>query len=546
MTNKAGGKSLVAPLAWAGFVALLAYAALILVNANFGPTDDVAFIKTIMRGLPVVAWGPESAALGRFAPVGAQEFNLLLLLDLPKSPYTMFSINVLQFSVVMMLLIALLRDITQRTGVIMAILAAFLLLPGSTISWFRLSVGERDMVFYLVIFVFSYLRFQLSGSWMGMLFTLLTGNAAIYCKEPMFMVIGLFAGTHLVATWKSSTVRQRSLDGLLILSAVVFILLYYFVVHLHRGPHLYSDTQYNATVVFAKNLANFTFFSDPAIVLLLWPFTIWRLNRLLLSEDTGYSVYDSLLIAGSTYGGAFLLLNMYQPYYLLPAYVFAIPGLTYHFARGAFVGRTWKWVGAVVVVIMALNTIPAGIHYLSRNKYLAVNFNAAVGFLAQDIRSRHPNEQARIFLYGVDRGEGLGSYYILGEFLKYRGLPRAAFDLASNHEAACKDCSVVVSWDMSDEYSVYKRDAKPEIKSGDYLVITPDANTQMDETYLRSLAKDYQLVFKTESNFSVPPITVKTALKSVLLTLSNGNIDRELMVGRNLRNAPDYFVYVRR
>lgn len=546
MTSKATSKSQVGPLVWVGFGALLVYAALILVNANFGPTDDVAFIKTVMRGLPVLAWGPESIALGRFAPVGAQEFNLLLLLDLPKSPYAMFAINVLQFCIVMALLITLLRVITKRTGVIVAIIAAFLLLPGSTISWFRLSVGERDMVFYLAIFVFSYLRFQRSDSWVSMLLALLAGNAVIYCKEPMFMAMGLLAGTHLVATWKSSTPQQRALDGLLMLSAVVFIVLYYFLVHLHRGPHLYSDTQFNAMIVFAKNLANYAFFSDPVIVLVLWPFTVWRLFLLLRSKGAGYSVYDSLLLAGSAYGGAYLLLNMYQPYYLLPAYVFAIPGLAYYFARGAFGGRIWKWIGAGVAAVMVLNTIPAGIHYLSRNKYLAVNYNATVDFMTQDIRSRHPNEQARIFLDGVDRGEGLGSYYILGEFLKYRGLPRAAFDLASNREAVCKDCPIAVSWDLSDDYTVYKRDALPEIKSGDYLIVTPDANTQMDEAYLRSLENEYQLAFKTESDFSVPLITVKTAVKSLLLTLSGSNIDRELMVGRNLRNDPDYFVYVRR
>ncbi len=525
---------------------LFAYLFLMVVFADFGPTDDVAFMKTIMRDVPLMAWGPESVALGRLAPFGGQPFNLLVLFGLPKSADAMFAISALQFAFTMMLLVAVLRGITPRIGLIAAVMIAFLLLPGSTISWFRLSVGERDMVFYLSIFVFSYLRFLRNGKLGFMALALLAGNAVIYCKEPMFLAIGAFAFTHLAAIWKGGSAQQRTLDALLIVSAIAFIVLYYFLVYVYRGPHLYSDTNFNALIVFVKNLANFGFFSDPVIVLVLWPFTAWRLVRLLRTRGIDYSVHDSLLLAGTTYSGSYLLLNMYQPYYLLPAYVCAIPALAYHFVHGALNGRVWKWCVASVAVVMLLNTLPAGIHYLSRNKYLAVNYNDTVDFLVRDIRARHSTGPARIFLEGVDPREGLGSYYILGEFLKHRGLPRAEFDLAANGEAACRSCPIATSWDMSDAYTVYSQDKPIEVKTGDYLVITADANMQVDEPYLYSLEQDYQLLFRTTSSLSVPLVTAKTALKHLLLTASNGNIDRELIVGRNLRLDPDYFVYVRR
>lgn len=524
---------------------LVGYALLILAYADFSPTDDVAFLGTVMRGLPVSSWGPASMALGRFAPVGAQEYNLLVWFSLPKSPYAMFAINVAQFAIVMALLILMLRAITHRTGLIIAIVIAFLLIPGSTISWFRLSVGERDMVFYLAIFVFSYLRFLEGGKLAFMAVALGAGNAAIYCKEPMFLAIAVFAGTHLFATWKASTSRQRALDSMLLASAIIFIVLYYFLVYLHRGPHLYSDTNFNAMLVFPKNLANYAVFSDPVVVLLLWPLTAWRLYRLIRGWWADYSIHDSLLLAGSAYSAAYLLLNMYQPYYFLPVYVFAIPALTYFLVKGRLRDPGWKWAAGAVAVVMLANTVPAGIHYLSRNKYLAVNYNKTVDFLVQDIRSRYPRQQARIFLDGVDRGEGLAGYYILGEFLKYKGLPRAAFDLASNIEAACKECPKAVTWEKSDAYTVYESGELPIIRSGDYLVITADANMQVDDAYLRELEKNYRLLFRTQSDFSVPLITAKTALKYLLL-VSSPNVDREWIVGRNLLNKPDYFVFIRR
>jgi hypothetical protein len=531
---------------WGFAIFVSIYALLIVSWSNFGPTDDVAFMTTVMRDHLLVSYSAESRALGRFAPAGGQEYNLLVWFDLPKSPYVMFAINVAQFAVTMLALIALLRDITPRKSVIAAIIIVFLLLPGSIISWFRLSVGERGMVFYLTIFVFSYLRFLRDGKLGFMAVALLAGNAVIYCKEPMFLAMGAFAFTHLVATWKAGKVRQRTLDGLLIASAVAFIVLYYFLIYLHRGPHLYSDTHFNPLIVFTKNLSNYAFFSDPVIVLVLWPFTAWRLIRILRTRGADYSVHDSLLLAGTTYSGSYLLLNMYQPYYLLPAYVCAIPALAYHFIHGALNGRVWKWCVASVAVVMLLNTLPAGIHYLSRNKYLAVNYNDTVDFLVRDIRAHHSTGPARIFLEGVDPREGLGSYYILGEFLKHRGLPRAEFDLAANGEAACRSCPIAASWDMSDAYTVYSQDKPIEVKTGDYLVITADANMQVDEPYLHSLEQDYQLLFRTTSSLSVPLVTAKTAVKHLLLTASNGNIDRELIVGRNLRLDPDYFVYVRR
>lgn len=527
-------------------VFIVFYGLLIILFSNFGPTDDVAFIRTIMRDMPVLPWGPESASLGRFAPFGGQQFNLIVLFGLPKSAYVMFAISAIQFALAVTLLVAVLRGITPRKSLIAAIMIAFLMLPGSTISWFRLSVGERDMVFYLSIFVFSYLRFLRDGELGFMTLALLAGNAVIYCKEPMFLAIGVFALTHLVVTWKRGNVRQRSIDALLIASSMAFILLYYFLVYAHRGEHLYFNTHFNALIVFAKNVLNFALFSDPVIVLLLWPFTVWRLCRLLQTRGADYSVHDSLLLAGSTYSASYLLLNIYAPYYLLPAYVFAIPALTHHFSGRAVRGRRWKWLVAGAAVVMILNTIPAGFHYLSRNKYLAINFSETVDFLVRDIQSRHRVGKAKIFLEGVDPREGLGSYYILGEFLKYRGLSLAEFDLAANGEAACGTCPIAVSWDMSDAYTVYSQEQPIEVKSGDYLVITADANMQVDESYLRSLEPEYQLLFRTTSPLSVPLLTAKTAVKHLLLTLYNGKIDRELMVGRNLFNDPDYFVYVRR
>lgn len=524
---------------------LVLYGALIILYANFSPTDDVVFLNTLMQGHTLIAWGPDSVQMGRFALFGAQEYNLMVLLSLPASPYTLFSINLLQFVLFSALLIAVLRSVTDRWTIIMIAVLGFCLLPGSTMSWFRLSVGERDIMFYLAIFVFTYLWFMKTGGIGYMITALLAANAAMYCKEPMFLAVGALAFSHLAGTWKESDTRQRLLDALLICSAVVFIGLYYFLVYQHRGPHLYTDTQQDPLISFFKNLANYSLFSDSVIILLLFPLAAWRAYRAIISRGGSYQMYDSLLLAAVTYAAAYVILNIYQPYYLIPAYVFGVPALVHFVTKGDLRTHAWKWATGLVLMAMIVNTLPAGVHYLARSKYLAVNYNETVKFLAQEVRSRYPQGSARIFMDGVDARVGIAQYYLLGEFLKYKGLRGSDFDLLSRSGTKCRACRQSIPWKVPDLYSVYKDEPTPEIKPGDYLVIPADADMNIDDTYLESLKRDYRLVFRTYSRFNVPLITAKTALKYILLTIFGQHMNDQVIVGRNLLNNPDYYVYIR-
>ncbi len=525
---------------------LVLYGVFIVLYANFSPTDDVVFLKTLMQGQTLIAWGPDSVRLGRFAPFGAQEYNLSVLLPLPASPYTLFSINLLQFAVTSALLIAVLRSITDRWVIITIVILGFCLLPGSTMSWFRLSVGERDIVFYLAIFVFAYLRFAETTLIGYLLGAFLAANAAIYCKEPMFLAIGALALSHLAGSWKTSDSRQRALDVSLMGSAMLFIILYYYLVYLHRGPHLYSDAQHDVVISSIKNLANYTLFSDAVIFLILWPLAAWRAYRVVASRGSAYDIHDSLLLAAVVYSGAYVALNIYQPYYLLPAYVFGIPALARFIIGGEMRARIWKGAAALTLAVTIINTLPAGVHYLVRSKYLAANYNEMVEFLVQDIRSRSQPDGARIFLDGVDTRGGLAHYYILSEFLMYKGLRGSDFDLLSSVGPGCGNCPRSITWTVTDRYTVYEDGPLPQPRRGDYLVVLADANMRVDENYLSSFEPDYQPVFHTTSRLNVPLITAKTALKYILLTKFIRHVDEQVIVGRNLLNNPDYYVFVRK
>ena len=107
--------------------------------------------------------------------------------------------------------------------------------------------------------------------------------------------------------------------------------------------------------------------------------------------------------------------------------------------------------------------------------------------MIQDINSKHPLKQTNIFMDGVGRGTGRGTYFVLAEFLKYKGLSDKQFDLKSNIETEIT--SPLIS-KISAPFTVFQKDAPDIIKSGDYLIISPQsAKINPSQNYLQSLEK---------------------------------------------------------
>ncbi len=550
-------------------VIALLYAALLLTNPQLGPSDEYAFLPTLQSGKFFPMYGEDFpyynvAELGRFAPFGGQEYNIVALFSY--SPLGYFAFNAAELLLFAALFVWILREYSASKALIYLAGTLVLLAPGFTLSFFKLLYSEKNVLFFLSLFLVSYLLFQKRQQTIYLISALLSANVAIYYKEPVFIAVATFATGHFLLSWKTLNGKAKLLDGLLIASAVVYISTYLIAVLPSRGVSAYVPTAADQnSLALLKNISNYALFSDPIPVLVLIPLLLWRLFRVLGGKDQAHPVLDSMAAAGVAYAAIFFILNMYSPYYLLPVYLFALPPVLYFFQQGKLRGIFWTVIFSITALVLVFNAVPLAVHYVAYNKYVPVNFNKTMNFLAEDINRRHAGQRLNVFFDGVDRGTGLGVYFIAGEYLKFKGLPITKFDFKSDAEARNPGPPVgkVSPFDRPGDveavdplhvykyrqfpYSVYQPGPLPSIQRGDYLIVSPQSTRNIDRKYIERLKSDYDLVFHTESAFSVPRFDLKTLLKHYLSRkLSAAQKAQGVMLNENLWNWPDYYVFVRR
>ena len=530
-------------------VFITAYAVTMLVEPGFGPNDDFWLLSTLQVGQPAPVHDAnfpfyDARETGRFIPLTVQELNIIARL-FGTDPFWYFAFNALQLLVVIVLLVAMLRRVAPNAIVVAVAIVLLMLTPGFVEAWFRMALQERNVFFYLTLFLFFYWLDRESAKWWKYALALLSANVALYYKEPVFAAIGAFAGASLLFRWRYSSTMEKLKDAMLILSAVMFIALYIDYAFPHHGPWGHSSNPYPYWLVLTKTVLNYAFFSDPVVVLLVLPLTLWRFYVLVTTNGREIAtIYDSMLFAASGYALVFFALNFYGSYYFVPTYVFATPAVLYFMPRLIMSsGRYWKAASVIVAIVLMVNTLPAGLQMLTYTKYVIVNLDKTVDFLVSDIPTRGRNERMNIFLYGVEQGSH--AYFILGEFLKYKDLPYEAFDLRSDLAARCSPrCYQVLRPELARRYTVYHEGKLPEVQVGDYLVVS--SWSEKDFFMTAAFEKQYKLLFRTNSPLHVPGIDLKSLVKRVIIKrMGDSAKSTGLVVHARVDMDPDYHVYVR-
>ena len=538
------------------------YALIIIISPALGPTDDFIFLRTLQSGEPILYYSADfpyydTAGLGRFTPLAAMEYNFFGFFSSSPSPFWYYFFHAVQFVLLIVLLIKILKHFTESRLLIYASTILISLLPIFTIPFFRLQMNERDVIFFFAAFLLCYIVYLKNQKTTYLTLGVLFANLTIYYKETAFIAVGAFAFSYLLLSWNpvrsspaerdatSNGIKTKFFNGLLLLSSFAYIAIYYFYIYPNLGESTYISAIYNKYLVLFKNIFNYAFFSDPIIILLLLPLTAWRAYKVFIKREETRPFYDSLLTAGSAYALAFFVLNIYGPYYMLPAYIFAVPALIYFFGQPETKTFFWKSTVFITALVLIFNTLPTGLHYLTYYKYLPINFNKTLDFLVQNINSKYPSERADIFMDGVDRGSGRGAYFVMAEFLQFKGLSEKRFDLKSNVET--ENISPLES-KIQFPFTVFQRDEIDTIKSGDYLIVSPQSTKiNPSENYLESLKKDYDLVFQTRSPLAFPNINLKTLVKYLLSKrMSPAQKSGGALINENLMNWPNYYVFVKR
>ncbi len=561
---------LVVAAKWLLAVLALAYVVIMLLAPQLGPSDEYHFLPTLQQGKLFPLYDADfpyynTFELGRFSPLGGQEYNLVWLFT--RSPVGYYAVNAVEMVSFLLIFFWLLRQYVSKYLYIYVGGLFLLLTPGFTLTFFKLLYVEKGLVLLLAGFLALFVAFQRRGNAHVAGFALVVANLALYYKETGFVAIGGFSAAHLLLGWKTSTQRHRTLDVALIFCAIIYLAIYVAYILPQRGEFAYDTNLIeNKVMVFAKNTVNYALFSDPIPVLLLLPLAMWRAYAIAIRREPAHPILDSMIAAGVGYVAVFLVLNMYSPYYFLPVYVFALPPFFYYLSKGHLRGVVWKGLYAVTAIVVLTNTIPLALHYLAYNKYLPVNFNRTLDFLVTDIERRNVNHRVSIYLDGVDRGGGRAVYFVVGEYLKYKGLPIRRFDLVSDAKLADKapfignqspfdSVAELQAVDPQQRYmnprfpfAVFQPGPAPKIQPGDYLVVSPHSTKGYDSRYIDRLRSDanYTLAFHTESPFAIPRFDLKAWVKNYLTRrLTTEQKDGGVILNENIWNWPDYYVFVR-
>lgn len=525
-------------IAFLVFIAL--YALLFLIQPNLGPTDDFVFLKTLQEGKPLLYYGADfpyydTLGIGRFTPLASLEYNIFL--PFTSDPFWYFAYHAVQFIIFALLLIKLLKTATQNIKIPYWVTALFCFLPGFAIVWFRLQLPERNTLFFFILFLLSYAAYEKKPSWKFFLSTLLCANIAIYYKEVAFIGIGAFSLAHLMLSWKMSAIRKKALLIFTSASSFLYFTLYYFYFGTSRGSNLEGLVASNTITTTLKSILNFGLFSDPILIFLALPLLAWRFYSVFIQKGKRYPFFDAMLAGSIVYILSYFALGFYGPYYSIPAYAFALPALVFFFTNKEFLIPFKKTLLALASILIITNVLPAGIHYITYNKYLPINFNKTLDYLVENISLKQSKERANIFIDGNGRGGGRGTYFILGEFLQFKGLSPEQFNMKSYET---RETPVSVSTKRPTPFTIFQSDEADTIESGDYMIVAPQTFKNADAKYRSQLRVDYNLVFTAEGTFAFPNITLKILVKTALV--KNGSD----AVSENFWELPNYYVYIKK
>ncbi len=524
---------------------------------GIGVIDDFPMLRTLAVGKPILYYSKDFPywdfiEMGRFFPAAMMEYNALLLITDRPTPTLYYIVHAVQFVALIFFLTRILKNYTSNKWLVYFVILVMTLMASFTYSWFRLQMTERNIALALATFLFCYLSYQKNRRPVWLALAFIAANIAIYYKEMPSILIGTYAVSHLIlSVWnKEADIRIRIFNIALLVSALIYLALYVTLVLPHGGAATYGKGDLPVLEVLAKNFLNYLFVVDPIIILIVLPLTFWRIYGVFVHKDVAQPFHDSLLAGASMYVIGHFVLNVYAEYYFHPVYIFALPSV-FHFLAEKWKQRPWKYVSILAGILLVVNTIPTGLHYLTYLKYAPENLNASVDFLVKDIGERSPDRRANIFLDGVGRTTGKWIYFVFSEHLLYRGLTAKDFDLRSDTGEEFSDTYFPYLGRIPTPYTVFEKGPLPAISKGDYLIVSLfslDRNKMPDNTeYLKALEKDYELLFRTQSRFAVPLVNLKE-IGRYLISIGAQPGERLLGISRHKPSPqiPDYYVFIRK
>jgi hypothetical protein len=462
---------------------------------GLGPIDDHQFIRTIFQGKSFGTYiSPE---LGRFLPLTSQEYVLAARIFEP-SPHLFFVISAMKALVCGVLLLRCLILTGASNWTIAILWGVGIFSIGFANAAFRLQVAEINLLVLVLLFLWITLVSATATQPLSKKQNIVvaSGVAAIavgFLYKELFFIFALaFGGAELLRCYRQEQSVPRQIWALLILGACYIG--FYGLWRFFYTTGSYASFHSNAT----SDIILFFIDNDPFIIFVVLPLTAYRMS-FIVRDANEHSVYDSFLLAAMAYTAAYLLLRIYSPYYLLPAYAFAICGVS-----GILASQSAIKIKAFVLFLSALfglNTLPTAVSDMHALKSIANNHYRFVQSLAEWLLlNPMPNSERRnLILAGVSRGNGVEILVSLDTFLVSLGVPESSFSLKATEPDNAPN---ITAFYREQQPSIFRGDdIESTAKTDDLVIFNPYQHAFIPPPLL---APSYREIYRGRSEWGMP------------------------------------------
>lgn len=484
-------------------VFLISYIYLILYNEDFAYYDESQYLLTTLRGrnFPAPIW----ISQGRFWPLGHQEFNLIRLLTQAPVGYHIFPI--LQLLIVVATLFIFLIDFP--VGFRISLITIITITPSFVISFFGLVYPERNIIFCLIILLACFQYFIKTRCIIYFCATLIAAQFALYYKEPIFLLIGGFAGTRLLLQvfWERSLLQRRGYYqffkthclevGLLILTGIYLLL--YLSIFLPYMNFEYARSISTDMFSILVSYLKLNLLLDIFIVTL-----ISRLIYLIYSRQLPNSFWDSLAVGTFLYFLSYIKLQIFNSYYMAPVDFIAI----------LYLGQlVYPWFKKKKVAYSLITTLVIFLIVGRNTAYSFYNIAARKNFINGKTQltkfiseyTKKGNGRHRILFFPYSTGYDIME---ISAFLEYKGLKLAKHDPPKSTDKLILTVKSPEQFPVENRCIDYERSLKcfqaKYPQSGDLIIVLP--NDRLSTKKLIKLKQESTLLFHYQPR---PPFVKK-------------------------------------
>ncbi|MFC3868008.1 hypothetical protein [Helicobacter equorum] len=509
----------------------------------FNLDDGVMWLEILAKHPIINGYNPSA---GRFYPLAFMDLNILM--QFFTSAYVYCSFNAIEVFCVAIVLWKLLEAIFDTyqiaphyKWIYIAILLGLLLHPGFVAVMLGICYPERLQVLFLLVFVYATFRFSLTNRVLYMTIGCITANLSLYLKEPTFLFIGFVGFVNLIILVKNKSFNRSFVYyTLLALSAMIYLILYMWLIYPHIVKTYDINKVISQTAYVTKGFANFVL-QDCFIILLLPTLGIYRLYRIWHKKEKFHGIFDTLAFGSMLYILAFIKLQLFEAYYLIPVYIMSLAGIVYYvrvlkYMQNFFV----KVLIFSCCIIFIVYTLPIGIHSFIRIKTDGIKFHQTLSFLAHEAK-----DSSTITLYfdGNGRSKAYNTWY-------WSHMARYLTEVygVSNFDIKVKDNDYqnipIIQQNLDSPLTIYNSQDVDEPQEGDFIILNNSTHHYADSQYLEAMTQKYDLVYKSQA-FGMPYISIKSLTKYIF----GDWLQQKLVVGdKNIFKLPtsDYIYRVKK